>query len=104
MLDFDEFVDIDNNVQISEMLSETTEPPSAQASNTEEVEEEEGEEISIVIKSQMYNMVSLCSLFAAQTYENNKDLSSQLTQLAKRLETILIAVNQIRCKEELNFN
>ena len=67
------------------MLSETTEPPSAQASNTEEVEEEE--EIPIVTKSQMYYMESLCSLFVAQTYENNKDFSSQLTQLARRLET-----------------
>ena len=85
MLDFDEFVDIDNYVQASEMLSETTEPPSAQASNTEKVEEE----IPIVTKSQVYNMVSLCSLFAAQTYENNKDLSSQLSQLARRLETML---------------
>ena len=89
MLSFDEFVDIDNNVQVSEMLSEKTEPPSAQACNTEEFEEEEENEIPIVKKSQMYNMVSLYSIFAAQTYENNKDFSSQLTQLARRLETML---------------
>ena len=37
----------------------------------------------------MYNMVSLCSLFAAQTFENNKDLSSQLTQFARRFKTLL---------------
>ena len=87
MLYFDEFVGIENNVQVSEMLSETTEPPNAQASNTEEVEEEE--EIPIVTKSQMNNLVSVCSPFAAQTYENNNSYSSQLTQLARRLETML---------------
>ena len=69
------------------MLSETTEPSSAQASKTEQVEEEE--KIPIVTKSQIYNMVSLSSIFAAQIYENNKDFISQLTQLARRLETML---------------
>ena len=84
MVEFEELLEIDQNVEICPQLSEGIVPTSAQ-NQVEEEEEDDEEIVSVVTKSQVYIAFDLLKLYASQCSSDDKAFGSSLMNSLSRL-------------------